>query len=77
MADQDDPIERFLEQPAEHGVDDDDVTAPRPARARGFWKSVNHFLFEKEPSDYSSIAPRGADGRRTKLFFFNGNGRGR
>jgi hypothetical protein len=38
---------------------------------------VNHFLFEKKPSDYSSIAPRAADGTRTKLFVFNGNGRGR
>ncbi len=77
MADQNDPIKRFLEQPAEHGEGDDDVPTPRHAPARGFWKTVNHFLFEKEPSAYSSIAPRGPDGRRTRLFFFNGNGRGR
>ncbi len=77
MADQDDPIERFLDQPAEHGVGDDEVATPRPAPPHGFWKRVNRFLFEKEPSDYSSIAPRGADGKRTTLFFFNGNGRGR
>jgi len=34
-------------------------------------------MFEKEPSPYSSIAPRSSDGTRTKIFFFNGNGRGR
>ena len=77
MAESDDPIERFLAQPSEHGAGDDEVAPPRPAPPRGFWTKVNHFLFEKEASDYSSIAPRGADGTRTKLFFFNGNGRGR
>ena len=77
MANPDEPIERFLAQPSEHGVGDDEAPPPRPAPPRGLWKKVNRFLFEKEPSDYSSIAPRRADGTRTKLFFFNGNGRGR
>jgi hypothetical protein len=77
VADQNDPIERFLGQPAEHGVGDDDAATPRPAPPRGFWQKVNQFLFEKAPSDYSSIAPRRSDGTRTKPFFFNGNGRGR
>jgi hypothetical protein len=34
-------------------------------------------MFEKEPSQYSSISPRTPDGKRPKIFFFNGNGRGR
>jgi hypothetical protein len=34
-------------------------------------------MFEKDPSEYSSIAPRSPDGTRSKIFFFNGNGRGR
>ena len=76
MASPDDPIERFLEQPSEHGHGDD-VPPPQLAPPGGLWKRVNRFLFEKEPSAYSSIAPRRADGTRTKLFFFNGNGRGR
>lgn len=73
-------IDRFLAQPPEHGVGDapEEVRAPVPADAhRSFWQSIVHFLFEKKPSQYSSILPRKADGTRTKLFFFNGNGRGR
>jgi hypothetical protein len=42
-----------------------------------FKQRLRHFLFEKSPSPYSSISPRKADGTRTKIFFFNGNGRGR
>ncbi len=66
--------------PAEHGVGDEvDPTVVEPENAvhRTFWQRLNHFLFEKEPGQYSSIAPRDAQGRRTKPFFFNGNGRGR
>ncbi len=71
-------IDRFLAQPPEHGVGDGPGVVPSPVHAqRSFWQSVFHFLFEKEPSQYSSIAPRKADGTRTKPFFFNGNGRGR
>ena len=77
-----DSVERFLAMPPEHGVGDEaeaeaEVEAPHPAVHRTFWQRVNHFLFEKKRSEYSSIAPRGPDGRRTKLFFFNGSGRGR
>jgi hypothetical protein len=43
----------------------------------GWRRAFSSFMFNKKPSDYSSIAPRDADGRRTKIFFFNGNGRGR
>jgi hypothetical protein len=75
------PIDRFLSQPAYHAVEDsenkreadDQFVGPR----RSFWQSVRHFLFEKSASEYSSISPRTADGRRTKIFPFNGNGRGR
>ena len=76
-----DPIDRFLSQPAEVSAgdhderagDDNDVDGVRAGlRAR-----LRHFFFEKTPSPYSAIAPRQTDGRRTKIFFFNGNGRGR
>ncbi len=78
MPEQDDPINRFLSQPPEEGVGDhEEAERPRSAPHCGFWGSLNHFLFEKKRSDYSSISPRRADGTRTKPFFFNGNGRGR
>jgi hypothetical protein len=75
-----DPIHDFLAQPAHHYDDDiaspsDDSAVTRPKRS--FMQRLHHFLFEKDPSPYSSIAPRRADGTRTKIFFFNGNGRGR
>ena len=51
------------------------------AVAGNFWGRLQnhfiHFVFEKKPSQYSSISPRPADGKRTKIFFYNGNGRGR
>jgi hypothetical protein len=75
-----DPIVDFLAQPSHH-YDDDDVTQREVGAAVGPKMSLSrrlyHFLFEKSPSGYSSIAPRRADGTRTKIFFFNGNGRGR
>ncbi len=78
MSEQDDPISRFLSQPPEQGVGDHEVPeVPQLASRRKFRAWLRHFLYEKEPSDYSSIAPRRADGSRTNLFFFNGNGRGR
>ncbi len=72
-------LERFLAQPPEHGFNDDEpAVAPQSAQPRGsWWARLNRFLFEKEPSPYSSISPRKPDGTRTKIFFFNGNGRGR
>ncbi|MDE3065598.1 MAG: hypothetical protein KGJ36_08000 [Acidobacteriota bacterium] len=76
----DDPVQRFLAQPAEHAAGDaepdEPAAAPRGSR-RSFAQWVAHVLFAKEPSAYSSISPRRADGTRTRPFFFNGNGRGR
>ncbi len=72
-----DPIKEFLSQPPEHGFADG-IGAPAIAQSaprRSFGQWLYHFLFEKESSDYSSISPRKTDGTRTRLFFFNGNGR--
>lgn len=70
-------IEAFVSQPARH----DDVVEADPVESavvRAPWRRrLTHFFFEKEPSQYSSIAPRMPGGKRTKPFFFNGNGRGR
>jgi hypothetical protein len=79
------PIEAFLHQPALHAeggkVDQGIVHTSGPEHSGGRWRRIQrwftHFMFEKEPSQYSSIAPRTSDGKRTKIFFFNGNGRGR
>jgi hypothetical protein len=78
------PLEAFLEQPAYHADEDAEVvnepTAPnKPTGSlwRRIQRSFSHFMFEKEPSQYSSISPRTPDGKRTKIFFFNGNGRSR
>ncbi len=77
MSDAEDLVERFIHQdPA--SPDSDPVlgaTDHAPARPRRGW--LTRFLFEKRASPYSSIAPRRADGTRTKPFFFNGSGRGR
>ncbi|MGC2169530.1 MAG: hypothetical protein WA580_10555 [Acidimicrobiales bacterium] len=78
MGERDDPLGRFLAQPPEQGVGDhEEPELPQVVFRRSFRGWLHHFIFEKEPSDYSSIAPRRADGSRTNLFFFNGNGRGR
>jgi hypothetical protein len=79
MPEPDDPIKAFLSQPAEQVVGDDDevLVQAEPMLHRSFGQRLNHFLFEKKPSGYSSISPRNADRTRTRLFFFNGNGRGR
>ena len=72
-------VEAFVSQPAQR-ADGDDVTAPDEPRVlvHTTWRArLTHFFFEKKASQYSSIAPRLPDGRRTKPFFFNGNGRGR
>lgn len=72
-------MKRFLAQPAEHGFNDDvsPVHESTPILRIGWRARLRRFLFEKEASHYSSIAPRRADGTRTKIFFFNGNGMGR
>jgi hypothetical protein len=74
-------LDSFLHQPALDADEDDEVarvassTTIRPPM--GPWRRLNNFLFNKQASRYSSIAPRTGDGRRSKIFFFNGNGRGR
>lgn len=77
-----DPISEFLATPARHYDEDDE-----PAAGQGdgdasivhmnIRQRFRRFMFEKQPSGYSSLSPRKPDGRRTKIFFFNGNGRGR
>ncbi|MGC8499249.1 MAG: hypothetical protein ACP5OV_07140 [Acidimicrobiales bacterium] len=77
MSDGEGPVERFLHQDPAPLASDPVARAPRGARARRRRGWLTHFLFDKRPSPYSSIAPRRADGTRTKPFFFNGSGRGR
>ena len=72
-------IEAFVSQPAQH-ADEGEVIAPNepPVAVHTTWRArLTRFFFEKKASQYSSISPRTPDGRRTKPFFFNGNGRGR
>jgi hypothetical protein len=74
------PIGAFLRQPAHRYEEDLARDTHKDTTVRGkvsFLQRLRHFMFEKEPSPYSSIAPRMSDGTRTKIFFFNGNGRGR
>ncbi|MHB8335416.1 MAG: hypothetical protein ACYDEH_11055 [Acidimicrobiales bacterium] len=72
-------VEAFVSQPPRPA--DDTAAATNPADGqvvRASWRQrLNHFFFEKKPTGYSSISPRTPDGRRTKPFFFNGNGQGR
>ncbi len=77
MGDSEDPVERFVHQTPVPAESDPVARVPDSSsthRRRGW---LLRFLFEKRPSPYSSISPRRADGTRTKLFFFNGSGRGR
>jgi hypothetical protein len=79
------PVDSFLAQPAYSAEEDSEQAAPEPVPTSNgdvrvwtrFGNWFNHFMFEKEPSQYSSIAPRSPDGTRSKIFFFNGSGRGR
>jgi hypothetical protein len=72
-------IDAFLHQPALHA--DEDVQRPEAPRAPavhvGWRRALINFMFYKKPSGYSSLVPRDSQGRRSKPFFFNGNGRGR
>ena len=77
MSDSEDPVERFLHQDPARLESDPVAREPRGALARRRRGWLIRFLFEKRPSPYSSIAPRRADGTRTKPFFFSGSGRGR
>ena len=78
-----DAVAKFLTSPAHHYEEDVDArasdaeTSVAPSTRLSFRGRLRRFLFEKKPSGYSSIAPRQADGTRTKIFYFNGNGRGR
>lgn len=75
-----DPVGAFLAQPAHRYEEDLARNADKDATVRGkvsFLQRLRHFMFEEGPSPYSSIAPRMSDGTRTKIFFFNGIGRGR
>ncbi len=79
------PIESFLAQPDLRAEEDSPelvVASQDTAQFSGnTWQRFRHrvtlFMFEKQPGRYSSIAPRTPDGKRTKIFPFNGNGRGR
>ncbi|HEY1762012.1 MAG TPA: hypothetical protein VGG17_05410 [Acidimicrobiales bacterium] len=76
-----DPITEFLASPAHH-YDEDVEPANQGGEAvssahMSVRQRFHHFMFQKKPSQYSSISPRKPDGSRTKIFFFNGNGRGR
>jgi len=80
----DSPVEVFLSQPSYNA--EEDIPSVKPAEYRvstpggawrRAWSGFERFMFDKRRSEYSSIAPRKADGTRSKIFFFNGNGRGR
>ena len=74
---EDEVLARFLSQPAEHGVGDEEpVNDSNAVVTRPSWRArLRHFLFEKEPSEYSTIMPKKADGTFTRIFPFNGNGK--
>jgi hypothetical protein len=78
-----DAISRFLASPAHH-YDEDDTPETSHAddesagvERMSLRRRLHRFWFEKQPSPYSSISPRRPDGSRTKIFFFNGSGKGR
>jgi hypothetical protein len=59
------PLETFLPQSAPHADED---TSPLPtgevvfnSAHVGFWRAINNFMFNKRPSEYSSLAPRDAE----------------
>ena len=55
-------------------------TPPAPAHYTR-WERVTRFfsglLADRTPGDFNSLVPRGADGKRTRPFSFNGSGKGR
>lgn len=52
-----------------------------PPKKLGFFRRLGyasaHLSDDRQTSGYSSVAPRRPDGSHSKIFFFNGNGRGR
>jgi hypothetical protein len=78
-----DPISEFLASPARHYDEDVEPATSREDDADSsavhvsLGQRLHRFMIEKKPSQYSSIWPRKPDGSRTKIFFFNGNGKGR
>ena len=81
------PVSAFLSQPPPAYAEDqptDELTVAgvagrhsSPGARRSWWRRFNEFMFEKTPGEFNSITPRKADGTRTRIFFFNGNGKGR
>ena len=82
-------IAKILAQPAYHADEDplsavhaegpsnDEVTLQTEGALKRAGTLLRRFLFEKRASQYSSISPRTLNGRRTKIFPFNGSGKGR
>ena len=74
-------VEHFLSQPASSYAEDvESVQEFHDVRSdvtMTFVQRLTAFLFEKRSSGYSSNSPRTSDGSRTKITFFNGNGRSR
>lgn len=78
-----DALSIFLSQPAPEPERERETSHDETARAiarapalplRRRWAA---YLFEKKLSSSSSLVPRTSTGERTRVFPFNGNGRGR
>jgi hypothetical protein len=59
------------------GPSNDEITLQTDGALKRAGTSLRRFLFEKPASQYSSISPRTPNGGRTKIFPFNGSGKGR
>ncbi|HUY44039.1 MAG TPA: hypothetical protein VMU98_09785 [Acidimicrobiales bacterium] len=75
-------LSAFLSQAARPGDPEDELLARSSmqtdeAASSSLRRRIVAFLFEKKPSSASSLVPRTMTGARTKVFPFNGNGRGR
>lgn len=54
--------------------------SPVPAvytRWERFLRFLGRLVADRTPADGNPLVPRGYDGKRTRPFFFNGNGQGR
>lgn len=77
------PVARCLAQPEFHtdavsigeSVHEKSVSGVGEDRWRRILHRFTHFMYEKEPSRYSSIAPRDANRGRTRIVFLNDNAR--
>ena len=76
-------LDAFLSQAPQVFPEDDELLGASPSEAahtvprQGLRRRMVGFLFEKKPSRVSSLVPRTMSGTRTRVFPFNGNGRGR